>query len=138
MKDIQRPEFLTVTECATALRVAKATIYRLVGTGDLSAVKVNGRTIRIYAESWREYLENNRTGETGDGEGVPEQRAYMRLAALIRDQIASGALAPGDRIPIGAHRDKTGYSRQTVGKAIAILEREGLVYRVTGLGYHVS
>ncbi len=68
----------------------------------------------------------------------PDQRAYMKLAALIRDQIASGELAPGGRVSIGVLRDKTGHSRQTVDKTMKVLERGGLVYRVPGLGYFVS
>jgi DNA-binding GntR family transcriptional regulator len=63
----------------------------------------------------------------------------MRLAAVIREQIASGTLAPGGRVPpIAALRRDYGHSRQTVGKAMRILEREGLIYRVQGLGYYVS
>ena len=63
----------------------------------------------------------------------------MQLAAFIRDQIASGALAPGGRLPsIAALRRQHGHSRQTVGKAMRILEGEGLIYRVAGLGYYIS
>jgi len=63
----------------------------------------------------------------------------MRLAALIRDQIASGTLAPGGRLPsIAVLRRRHSHSRQTVGKAMRVLEDEGLVYRVPGLGYYVS
>ena len=69
----------------------------------------------------------------------PDPRAYMRLAALIRDQIASGTLAPGSRLPsIAVLRRQHGHSRQTVGKAMAILASEGLIYRVPGLGYYIS
>ena len=69
----------------------------------------------------------------------PDPRAYMRLAALIRDQIASGTLAPGGRLPsIAVLRRQHGHSRQTVGKAMRILEGEGLIYRVPGLGYYIS
>ncbi|HYB48945.1 MAG TPA: winged helix-turn-helix domain-containing protein [Streptosporangiaceae bacterium] len=69
----------------------------------------------------------------------PDPRAYMRLAALIREQIASGKLAPGAQLPsIAVLRRERGHSRQTVGKAMRILEREGLIYRVPGLGYYVS
>jgi DNA-binding GntR family transcriptional regulator len=68
----------------------------------------------------------------------PDPRAYMKLAALLRDQVASGELAPGDRLAMRVLCGKTGHSRQTVGKAMRVLEREGLIYRVTGLGYHVS
>jgi DNA-binding GntR family transcriptional regulator len=63
----------------------------------------------------------------------------MRLAALIRDQIASGTLAPGGRLPsIAVLRRQHSHSRQTVGKAMRILEGEGLIYRVPGLGYYIG
>lgn len=68
----------------------------------------------------------------------PDPRAYMKLAALIRGQVASGEIAPGERLPMKVLCGKTGHSRQTVGKAMRVLEREGLIYRVAGLGYHVS
>jgi DNA-binding GntR family transcriptional regulator len=68
----------------------------------------------------------------------PDPRAYMKLAAVIRDQVASGELTPGERLAMRVLCGKTGHSRQTVGKAMRVLEREGLIYRVTGLGYHVS
>jgi len=63
----------------------------------------------------------------------------MRLAALIRQQIADGMLPSGGRLPsIALLRHEHGHSRQTVGKAMRVLEREGLIYRVPGLGYYVS
>jgi GntR family transcriptional regulator len=63
----------------------------------------------------------------------------MRLAALIRDQIASGTLTAGSQLPsIAVLRRQHGHSRQTVGKAMRILEGEGLIYRVPGLGYYIS
>jgi DNA-binding GntR family transcriptional regulator len=69
----------------------------------------------------------------------PDPRAYMRLAALIRQQITDGKLTPGGRLPsIAVLRREHGHSRQTVGKAMRILEDEGLIYRVPGLGYYIS
>ncbi len=69
---------------------------------------------------------------------MPDPRAYMRLAALIREQIASGARAPGGPVPsIATLRREHGHSRQTVGKAMRILEGEELIYPVPGLGYFV-
>jgi GntR family transcriptional regulator len=63
----------------------------------------------------------------------------MRLAALIRDQIASGTLVPGGRLSsIAVLRREHSHSRQTVGKAMRILEDEGLIYRVPGLGYYIA
>jgi GntR family transcriptional regulator len=71
--------------------------------------------------------------------GQPDPRAYMRLAAFLREQITNGKLAPGGRLPSIAalHRDQ-GHSRQTAGKAMRVLAGEGLIYRVPGLGYYVS
>jgi GntR family transcriptional regulator len=69
----------------------------------------------------------------------PDPRAYMRLAALIREQISDGTLAPGGPLPsIAALRREQGYSRHTASKAMHVLEGEGLIYRVPGLGYYVT
>ncbi len=69
----------------------------------------------------------------------PDPQAYVRLAALIRQQIADGTLSRGARLPsIAILRRDHGHSRQTVGKAMHLLEDEGLIYRVPGLGYYVS
>jgi GntR family transcriptional regulator len=63
----------------------------------------------------------------------------MRLAALLRDQITSGMLAPGTPLPpIGELRQKHSHSRQTVGKALAVLQAEGLICRWPGLVYYVT
>jgi DNA-binding GntR family transcriptional regulator len=71
--------------------------------------------------------------------GQPDPRAYMRLAAFIREQISDGKLAPGGRLPsIAVLRREQGHSRQTAGKAMRVLAEEGLIYRVPGLGYYVS
>jgi DNA-binding GntR family transcriptional regulator len=68
-----------------------------------------------------------------------DPRAYRRLAAIVRDQITSGILAPGEKVPsIGELRQKHGHTRQTGTKATKILQDEGLIYRVPGLGYYVT
>ena len=70
---------------------------------------------------------------------MPDPRAYVRLAASLRDDITSGALAPGEALPsIAELRRKYGHSRQTVGKAMKILHRDGLISRVPGLVYYVT
>ena len=69
----------------------------------------------------------------------PDPRAYVRLAAIIRQQIAERTLSRGARLPsIAVLRRDHGHSRQTVGKAMHVLEDEGLIYRVPGLGYYVT
>jgi DNA-binding GntR family transcriptional regulator len=68
-----------------------------------------------------------------------DPRAYMQIAAAIRDQIARGRLRPGEPIPsITVLSRDHGTSRGTAGKATRLLESEGLLYRVPGLGYFVS
>ena len=48
--------FLTVAEVARHLRVSNMTVYRLVNSGQLSAVRV-GRGYRIREDDVRKYLE---------------------------------------------------------------------------------
>lgn len=47
--------FLTVAEVASLMRVSKMTVYRLVHTGDLTAVRV-GRSFRVPEHAVHEYL----------------------------------------------------------------------------------
>jgi DNA-binding GntR family transcriptional regulator len=67
-----------------------------------------------------------------------DPRAYRRLAALIRQQIGDGVLQPGLPAPsITRLKQEHGYARQTCGKALRILEAEGLLARIPGLGYYI-
>ncbi|MBI1757861.1 MAG: helix-turn-helix domain-containing protein [Actinobacteria bacterium] len=47
--------FLTVAEVASLMRVSKMTVYRLVHSGDLSAVRV-GRSFRVPERAVHAYL----------------------------------------------------------------------------------
>lgn len=68
-----------------------------------------------------------------------DPRAYVRLAGLLRQQIQSGQLAPGNPAPsITTLAQEHGLARQTVAKALRLLEDEGLVTRYAGLGYYVT
>ena len=51
-----RTQFLTVAEVARLLRVSNMTVYRLVKSSQLAAVRV-GRGYRIREEDVRKYLE---------------------------------------------------------------------------------
>jgi len=63
----------------------------------------------------------------------------VRIAAAVRQQITSGELAPGQPVPsITALVQEHGVARQTASKALHMLETEGLVRRIPGLGYYVS
>jgi excisionase family DNA binding protein len=47
--------FLTVAEVAALMRVSKMTVYRLVHSGDLTAVRV-GRSFRVPEHAVHQYL----------------------------------------------------------------------------------
>jgi excisionase family DNA binding protein len=49
-------QFLTVAEVAAIMRVSKMTVYRLVHSGELPAVRV-GRSFRVPEKAVHEYLE---------------------------------------------------------------------------------
>lgn len=52
------PQFLTVAEVATLMRVSKMTVYRLVHGGELPAVRV-GRSFRVPEKAVHEYLQTS-------------------------------------------------------------------------------
>lgn len=73
------------------------------------------------------------TGEDDD------PRVYMRILTLVRKQVTDGTLEPGARTPpIGAFCGQFGCARQTAGKAMRALAKEGLLVRYPGLGYYVA
>jgi excisionase family DNA binding protein len=49
--------FLTVAEVAGVMRVSKMTVYRMVHSGDLPAVRV-GRSFRVPEQAVHDYLRN--------------------------------------------------------------------------------
>jgi DNA-binding GntR family transcriptional regulator len=62
-----------------------------------------------------------------------------RIQREIRDQIASGTLAPGQKIPststLAAHY---GVHMRTAAAALAEMKAEGVIYARQGRGYYVS
>jgi excisionase family DNA binding protein len=50
--------FLTVSEVATMMRVSKMTVYRLVHSGEMPAVRV-GRSFRVPERAVHEYLRHS-------------------------------------------------------------------------------
>lgn len=66
-------------------------------------------------------------------------RLYERLADDVQQMIATGALAPGDRLPsVRELRQRRGLSQATVLKAYAVLEQRGLVRTRPRSGYFVA
>jgi DNA-binding GntR family transcriptional regulator len=71
-------------------------------------------------------------GRSGD------PRKFVRLANALIDLVNAGHLRPGDLVPMDPLRNfGGGLSRQTIGKAMQMLEIEGILQRWPGLGYTV-
>jgi GntR family transcriptional regulator len=63
---------------------------------------------------------------------------YRQLAAILREQIRSGELAPGATVPpVKRLRAEYGVAETTARKAVALLRDEGLVETVMGWGSFV-
>ena len=64
---------------------------------------------------------------------------FEQIADYYADQIANGALRPGDRIPSGAELcAEWKVSKATANKAIAKLKAEGLIVTTVGIGAKVA
>ncbi len=70
---------------------------------------------------------------------VPAAPLYYRIQEMLRTQIASGRLGPGDRLPSESElADNFSTTRATVRQALARLTFEGLIARRVGLGTFVA
>ena len=55
---------------------------------------------------------------------------------FVKARIEDGTFKPHELLPsIGELSDQTGHSRHTIGKALRLLQDDGLVHRTPGLGY---
>jgi GntR family transcriptional regulator len=62
----------------------------------------------------------------------------MRIAAEVRQGLAEGRWRQGEPVPsITTLSQDYGVTRKTAAKALKLLEDEGLLARVPGLGYYV-
>ncbi|WP_308377891.1 helix-turn-helix domain-containing protein [Streptomyces sp. ISL-98] len=57
--------FLTVAEVSSVMRVSRMTVYRLVHTGHLPAIRV-GRSFRVPEQAVHEYLRDSASIESLD------------------------------------------------------------------------
>ena len=69
--------------------------------------------------------------------GVTDPQASMRLAAIVRQQIIDGKPRPGGPAPSITFPSQE-HGRPTCSRALRILEYEGLLTRIPGLGYYVN
>ena len=64
---------------------------------------------------------------------------YERLADMLRDRIAAGTYARGDKLPSEMElMDESGLSRSTVRHALKVLVDEGLIRTERGRGAFVA
>lgn len=75
------PTWLKVSEVAQILRVAPMTVYRMVESGDLPAIRFNAKTIRIPIAAMAEFLAASWVGEIPEG---------YRLEDLLGQQQGDG------------------------------------------------
>jgi excisionase family DNA binding protein len=59
-EDITSARYLTVREVASTLRVSNMTVYRLINSGDLRAVRV-GKSFRLREDDVNSYLADRYT-----------------------------------------------------------------------------
>ena len=57
-RQLAEVRFLTVAEVASIMRVSKMTVYRLVHSGELPAVRV-GRSFRVPEDAVHDYLKSS-------------------------------------------------------------------------------
>ncbi|MEU2925441.1 GntR family transcriptional regulator [Streptomyces sp. NPDC007251] len=63
---------------------------------------------------------------------------YVQAAEVLRREISSGRLKPGDKLPSSRTlQDRYGIASSTVQNALRLLKSEGLVYSVQGRGSFV-
>ncbi|MET7637075.1 helix-turn-helix domain-containing protein [Streptomyces sp. NPDC005438] len=60
-RPLQEVAFLTVAEVAALMRVSKMTVYRLVHSGHLPAIRV-GRSFRVPEKAVHDYLRESYVG----------------------------------------------------------------------------
>jgi GntR family transcriptional regulator len=69
---------------------------------------------------------------------MADPRAYVRVYVQLKAQIEGGELAAETRLNIGLVADEHDVSRDTVQRALQLLEADGLIERYAGLGWYVA
>lgn len=68
-----------------------------------------------------------------------DPRIYVRVYDAVRNDILTGVLGPGARVPsIAVLCRQYGGGRQTIAKALRMLEDDAWLVRYDGLGYYVA
>ena len=67
-----------------------------------------------------------------------DPRAYVQIAAAVRQRLDGGTLKPGDKVTITDLAASHGVSRQIAARGLRVLEDEGRLKRFPGFGYAVA
>jgi DNA-binding GntR family transcriptional regulator len=68
---------------------------------------------------------------------MDDPRKWVQITNELRDRISSGELEPGKSVYVVLESQARGVGKETVRKAVRVLEGEGLLKRVPGYGYFV-
>ncbi|MET9614991.1 GntR family transcriptional regulator [Kitasatospora indigofera] len=67
-----------------------------------------------------------------------DRAPYVQVADTLRDEISSGALQPGQKLPSARQlADRFGVAVMTASSGVRVLREEGLVYSTQGRGTFV-
>jgi excisionase family DNA binding protein len=99
-RPLSEVRFLTATETAALMRVSRKTVYRLVESGDLPAIRV-GRSFRVPEQAVRDYMREQGTeveasvaAQRNAGPADPPPRPFSRPPAWLIDLAADGPKRP--------------------------------------------
>jgi GntR family transcriptional regulator len=69
---------------------------------------------------------------------MDDPRPSRRIYAVLRNRIGDGTYPAGAHLNIGLLADEFDVTRTTVGKALRLLEADGLIELYTGVGWYVK
>ena len=73
-----------------------------------------------------------------DSQTTYDPRKYVQITEDLRRKIREGVLKPSAPVSVTYVSQEWGAARQTVTKALRVLERDGLLCRYPGIGYYVT
>ncbi|WIK65445.1 helix-turn-helix domain-containing protein [Gleimia hominis] len=72
MSQQERPRFVTVAEVADLMRVSRMTVYRMIHSGDLPAMRV-GKSFRVPQAAVSQLIDAGLSGWEENGTGTENQ-----------------------------------------------------------------
>lgn len=69
---------------------------------------------------------------------MEDPRPHRRIYAALQARIADGTYPAGTRLHVGLIADEFGTTRTTTGKALRLLEADGVIEFYAGMGWYVA